>query len=104
MTELKCTAAHCAYNNDCCCCKGEIHVQGSTADTRESTCCGSFDDRTRNCGCNAADMPERKLKVSCDATNCIYNKERMCSANHIDIQGASAHVADKTECATFQMR
>ncbi len=104
MTELKCSAQHCMHNCDYYCCKGEILVEGRDAEKKESTCCGSFDERREGSARNAAETPDRALKVACEATNCVYNKQRYCHADHIDIHGPSAHDAKTTECATFKMK
>ncbi|MFQ8703607.1 MAG: DUF1540 domain-containing protein, partial [Eisenbergiella sp.] len=39
MTELKCLAKNCAYNDSELCCKGDIMVGGMMACSCEDTCC-----------------------------------------------------------------
>lgn len=46
MAELKCVVENCTYNNDKCCCKGDIMVGGKEAQKENDTCCESFKDRT----------------------------------------------------------
>ena len=45
MAELKCGVENCCYNEECCCCKGDIMVGGQHADTSRDTCCESFSQR-----------------------------------------------------------
>ena len=104
MTELKCTARHCIHNADNYCCKGKIQVEGPDADVHDETCCGSFDERRNGAFCNVEEHPDRYLEVCCDAINCIYNQDRVCHADRIDIHGPSARTTERTECATFQRK
>ena len=62
MVYLDCSVKSCTYNNeDGCCCKGDIQVEGREATEAQSTCCGSFKDRgTNGAACNALKMFLRK--------------------------------------------
>jgi hypothetical protein len=42
--------------------------------------------------------------IDCDATNCIYNNDKICNADRIDVIGAEAEKAHQTECYTFRMQ
>ena len=103
MTLLDCAVTGCAYNEDRCCCKGNIKVEGSEAVHQNETCCGSFDE---NKGClfkNVFKTPESSLSVDCEAVQCIYNDNRHCTAAKIGIAGDGASRAEQTLCTTFQM-
>lgn len=39
--------------------------------------------------------------LSCSATNCVNNISGMCTANTINVSGASAHTSENTQCDTF---
>lgn len=104
MTGLKCGVTSCAHNCDHCCCKDEIIVEGNHATESHNTCCGSFDSRERERYVNMNETPNGQLKVGCEAVNCVYNENRFCHADHIDISGGGAGTAEQTECATFKMR
>ena len=45
MAELKCGVLNCSYNQEECCCKGDIMVGGSHACDCDGTCCESFSQR-----------------------------------------------------------
>jgi hypothetical protein len=102
MTSLGCNVTTCGYNDDHCCCRTEIDVQGAKAEDKSCTCCASFD---RSCDCkNAMTGPKDTLSVHCQAANCVHNEDNMCVADYIDIQGANAGNADQTICASFVSR
>ena len=44
------------------------------------------------------------LEVECDAVKCVYNEDRRCAAERIDIAGDGACECGQTRCATFKAR
>ena len=106
MTNLKCSVTNCVYNDSNLCSKDEMNVGGEHAKEQSCTCCESF------CNCNHASASAKNVcqtatpqtKIGCEAVNCIYNENRYCHADHIDISGNGAGTAQQTECATFKMR
>ena len=92
------------YNAENCCCKNTILVEGKTAQDKCDTCCGSFDEKKGGTFRNLFKTPESRLEVECEATNCVYNTDRRCSAEHIGITGGNATVSMQTECSSFQKR
>lgn len=100
MTFLDCSVTGCVYNEDRCCCKGDIKVEGSDAKRNEETCCGSFKER-RGGGSNAEGRISKLVDVACEACNCEFNEHKKCSAEHIGIAGGSACTCGETECASF---
>lgn len=104
MTKLKCSVQNCLHNSEECCCKSAIIVDGSNAEKKDNTCCGSFDEKRGDSFRNSYESPNTSLRVECEATNCVYNKDRLCSADKIDISGIRASNAEATECATFRLQ
>lgn len=86
MPLLNCTARNCMYNKDEYCSKGDILVEGTTAETADETCCRSFvekKDGTVNraetgCAC-------KTIEVDCKACDCSFNTQEKCSADKITI-------------------
>ena len=78
MAYLDCSVKSCTYNNeDGCCCKGDIQVEGREATEAQSTCCGSFKDRgTNGAACNALKDVSKEIDVACEATHCRFNEMR----------------------------
>ena len=101
MPVLNCSVKTCLHNEDNCCCKGKILVEGETAASAQNTCCSSFDERTGETFRNRYETPDLALAVSCEAVKCIYNKKKKCVAEHITISGDRATSAGQTECASF---
>jgi len=104
MTTLGCTVTSCIHNSDDCCCKQTIIVDGTSAKAPHDTFCGSFDENRDGAFTNLFKVPETRLEVDCEAMQCVYNENRHCSAEHINIAGDGANQATHTECATFEAR
>lgn len=100
MTGLDCSVSTCYYNEDKCCCRSEIQVNGDSADKNDDTCCGSFKKQSSETT-NSSKTPNPELSVGCDALNCVYNEDKICNADHIDISGHSADKSEQTLCSTF---
>ena len=101
MAKLDCNVKSCCHNEDNCCCLSSIEVNGSNACNCEDTCCGSyFEDKSGEK--NSAQTPHVSLSIACQATNCMYNDDKVCHADHVDISGIRATAAHETVCATFQ--
>lgn len=103
MVNLECNVKNCMHNEDNCCCKNVIQVGGDHACRRDETCCESFDEQRGDRFTNKTEHPEHMLDVQCTATNCIYNENHICHANHISISGRGASQTDETKCASFEM-
>lgn len=100
MTKLQCTVTNCYYNEDKCCCKGDIMVEGREAMDAGQTCCSSFREKN-GAGKNAVSSPKNEIKVDCHACNCVHNEDCKCTAEHIGIGGNNACQCEETECMTF---
>lgn len=101
MTKLDCNVVNCSYNEDNCCKRADIQVEGTKATTSSETCCGSF--ASKGCGCaNAHTEGARKeTQVACEACECKYNEDHSCTAGHIGISGGHADSSRETECGSF---
>lgn len=102
MAELKCGVENCGYNQDHCCCKGDIMVGGSHACDCEGTCCESFSQRQDNAYVSSLDHPCRTISIDCEAEKCVYNSNYKCHAERVDIRGCGAADCRQTQCATFR--
>ncbi len=104
MTKLDCTVRNCRYNEDKCCCRGHIEVEGAKAKESPQTCCGSFSERGSDSYTNAVGEPSKDTAVQCKAQDCIHNESRECKASSIDISGRNACCCGETECGTFECK
>ena len=103
MGNLNCNAASCMHNCDNQCCLNSICVEGSLACQCGETCCSDYEHQKPG-ATNMCHLPKDSLSISCEATNCIYNTNKKCDADHVDISGIKAVTEDDTDCTTFQAR
>ena len=105
MTNLKCSATTCAYNENNLCSRGEINVMGSDAKQADETRCGSFVERGKNVVhnsySNSTSSAPREIKIDCKAHNCNYNHDCRCTAASVGIAGSGASECNDTRCSTF---
>lgn len=101
MPYLDCVVTNCLYNEDKCCCKSDILVEGKDAHTTEQTCCGSYAKRREGEATSAAKCVDKETDVCCEACKCVFNDNRKCTAEHIGIAGSQACHCKETECASF---
>lgn len=118
---LKCDATNCVHNIDYKCKAGAIHVSGLGAVTIEGTSCTSFVDRDSSSFVNSlsgspkekesffnssnnsfvnssGDLTTNPCDIKCEAHNCMYNKNKKCHADNVEID------ADNAYCNSFDYR
>ena len=79
-----------------------MHTTSSACQCGE-TCCSDYEHQKPG-ATNMCHLPKDSLSISCEATNCIYNTNKKCDADHVDISGIKAVTEDDTVCTTFQAR
>lgn len=104
MTILDCNVSNCMYNADKKCSKNNILVEGREASMPHETCCSSFRELSSGSARNAISQPKTTLDVQCKATNCTFNGDSICRADHIGINGVNACVVAETECSSFRCK
>lgn len=115
---LKCNATNCMHNLNYDCKAGAIHVSGLGAVAIEGTSCTSFADRDSSSFVNSlsgspkekesffnssnssfvnnvGDSTTNPCDIKCEAHNCIYNKNKECHAENVEID------ADNARCNSF---
>lgn len=103
-TYLDCYVTGCVYNANRCCGKGDIVVEGKNAMTTNETACDSFRERKCDSVSNMANSLTKDIAIVCEATNCRFNEDKNCKAEHISIAGGNASTSTETECASFDAR
>lgn len=104
MPLLNCTAVNCIYNKEELCSKGDILVDGESAEHSSDTCCHSFKEAADGSMSNSTGSGSASIYVDCKACECSYNKEEKCHANAIDIEGSNACECEQTQCGTFRYK
>ncbi|WML36151.1 DUF1540 domain-containing protein [Clostridium sp. OS1-26] len=115
--KLRCSAERCANNVNKFCVAASIHVNGSSAHSSSETDCDTFLGKSdiystshftnRNLSGEFAQLfsgesVEMSPDIACEAENCIYNVNRLCSADFVQIHGEEAHSSEHTQCETFK--
>lgn len=103
-TYLDCYVTSCVYNANRCCGKGDIVVNGKDARESHETICDSFKERKSETPKNSANSLTKNIAIICEATNCRFNENKNCMAEHISIAGGNANSSTETECASFDAR
>ena len=103
-TYLDCYVTSCVYNANNCCGKGDIVVNGKDAKVNRETACDSFKERKSDSFKNSANSLTKDIAIVCEATNCRFNENKNCKAEHISIAGGNAGSSAETECASFDAR
>lgn len=105
MTDLSCSVSGCANNRDSKCCLNGIVVSGPNATGSDQTYCANFRDCSQEAQDSTAEAasPNPSLNIRCEAENCTYNQNRLCSADHVDIRTTLVNGGQvKTECSAFR--
>ena len=103
-TYLDCYVTSCVYNANRCCGKGDIKVDGKDAKVNCETACNSFKERKNETAKNSVNSLTKDIVVVCEASNCRFNENKNCKAEHISIAGGNAYSSGETECASFDAR
>ena len=102
MADLRCSVENCGYNKDMLCSKGDINVGGKGACVPDDTCCESFREAREDAYKSSLCHPGSMISIDCEATNCVYNEDYKCRAEHVDMKGCGACDCKETACATFK--
>lgn len=109
MPKLKCGVDTCVYFYTNYCARSGISVKGETALTDNETKCSSYRKRDRVANdiykfeIGSIGVSEY-LSVNCDAVNCLYNRNLLCKAKEITIDGSRAKISEETFCSSFLLK
>lgn len=108
MPLLKCGVNTCSYFYNEKCSKSVIKVTKESDSSYNETNCSSYHkkDRTAVDDYNLEiatidDIISDYLSVNCEAYNCIYNRNELCYAKDIKIDGTKAKMYKDTFCSSF---
>ena len=110
MPLLKCGVKPCVFYQDHHCTRISIMVKGEEAHLETETRCESFHKRERE---NKNDIYKIELaslgtinehmSVNCEAVHCLYNRNLLCYAKEIKIDGTRAKNTKDTFCSSFEL-
>lgn len=108
MPLLKCGVNTCSYFYDGLCSKSVINVTTDGAIDARDTHCSSYHRQDRSAYdkynleiATIEDIISEYLSVNCEVQNCIFNRNRLCYAKDIKIDGTKAKGYRDTFCASF---
>ena len=105
MTNLKCKAEGCRFNQDHRCSLDDIHMEGADSVTRLETSCASFLSKSKdNENLSKNVVADDKTEIQCTAENCVHNTGNdRCSAECVcvGVQSPHTHQGELTRCDTF---
>lgn len=116
MNRLSCNVTNCVNNTGGLCSARVIHITGINADIKRGTECETFRQNdivgaikeitNMNIGGQINQYFQRDRvvmspEIVCDAIKCIYNINRSCSADFIQIYGPASLSNGYTRCETF---
>ena len=109
MSEIKCSALKCGYNENNTCHKKNIKVEGLFSRSKLGTFCQSFRnpiDETlfKEEMADEMSLDEHKVKIGCTANYCIYNKDNYCKASKITVGQKNAKYRSETQCDSFELK
>ncbi len=105
MNKINCNVDNCSHNSTGVCYANRIDVGGKGVTEACETCCGSFLDKkhystlTNNTN---ADGPCDC--IVCSAEKCVYNNNKLCTADTIQVSGHDAQIYTETICSTFKTK
>ncbi len=106
--KVDCSVYDCMYNATGMCAADEINVCGDDASEVEATCCATFH---KGSATNALEntSPSDGTFIGCEVDNCIYNEDRKCELESIQIDtcscsGETCSCESETCCDSFQCK
>ena len=104
MAKITCEVKGCDYNCDGGCKLSSIKVEGFDATTSKETVCESYTDKNEKgaVNCIPCACATNSSEIKCDATNCKYNANSLCTADRVTISCDGDCCCDNTECKTFK--
>ncbi len=94
---LRCTVSSCYHHKDSHCCLDTIQVTKTAPEDSVNTVCSSYMRSGTNMSANE-NTAKNSLDINCNARNCKFNMENICSATNVTI--ALNH--NNAECVNFK--
>lgn len=105
MDKINCNVESCSHNNSRICYANRVNVGGRSAKNPCDTCCGSFLDKKNYSNLTNNTNSDGSCDcLVCDAINCHYNDNKLCTANSISVSGGNANIYTETNCDTFKLK
>jgi hypothetical protein len=95
MSKIKCEQKNCKYNNHDHCLKSSIYVA-------KNALCESYKEgkSKENLDFEISSLETLENNITCEATNCVHNKNQNCSINNLNIGKSKTNAP----CIDFEKR
>ncbi len=109
MSEIKCAATNCGFNENFHCHKKHIKVEGLFSRSKLGTFCQSFrnpvdENMFKEEMADEIFEDEQGVVIGCSANYCIYNKDNYCKAKKINVGSKNAKYRSETQCDSFELK
>lgn len=103
MQKICCDVTNCSHNSGGECYADRVNIGGDGASEGKATCCGSFlDVQLYSNLTNCSSCGEKGTALVCKATECTYNKNKLCTLDSIQVSGGPSNLYSETYCASFE--
>lgn len=105
MNKINCNVENCSHNSTGICYANRINVGGKGATDACETCCGSFLDKKHYSTLTNNTYAEGPCDcIVCTAEHCVYNDNKLCNADSIQVDGNNVNLYTDAKCFTFKSR
>lgn len=103
MTKINCSVSNCSHNKSNVCYANIVNISGGKAEKECNTCCDNFlDYKGYSNLTNNTNSSGPCDSLVCSVNTCIYNNNRACSAETINVSGNNVVVYSQANCSTFK--
>lgn len=103
MNKINCSVNNCSHNASGVCHSNRVNIVGFGAVESKDTCCGSFlDERNYSTLTNNTNSTGPCDCLVCKAEDCLYNKNKECTLDAINVGSGESNIYTETCCESFQ--
>lgn len=105
MAKINCSVSNCSHNKSNTCYSNIVNIGGGCASKSCTTCCGNFlDSKNYATLTNNTNSNGPCDALVCSVESCLYNSNKSCTAENIDVLGNNVKIYSETNCSTFKQK
>ncbi|TWH44925.1 DUF1540 domain-containing protein [Sporomusa sp. KB1] len=105
MAKINCTVTSCSHNNSGICYANCVDIVGNSATEQSHTCCGSYLNKLHYSQLTSNVLNSGSCDcLKCAVETCIYNDNKLCRLDTIQVSGDKVEYHTQTECDSFKHR
>lgn len=103
MAKINCGVTNCSHNKSSVCYSNIVNIKGGKAKDSCNTCCGNFlDEKNYSSLTNNTNSCGECDSLVCTVQTCVYNRNLICTAENINVDGTNVNIYTETNCSTFK--